>query len=38
MFTLGGYNETVDTWAVGVMTYEILSGKLPFEEEMIIDT
>jgi serine/threonine protein kinase len=30
MFT-GGYSEMVDIWAVGVLTYELLCGKFPFE-------
>ena len=26
----GNYGEKVDVWAVGVMTYQLLTGELPF--------
>ena len=38
MFKLGGYNQSIDMWAIGVITFEILSGFLPFNEEMVMDT
>lgn len=25
-----GYNEKIDVWAVGVIAYELYTGKLPF--------
>lgn len=28
-----GYNEKVDIWAVGVVTYELLFGQAPFFHE-----
>jgi cGMP-dependent protein kinase len=29
-----GYNHSVDIWAIGVMLYEFLCGRLPFGEEL----
>ena len=33
MFTGGGYNEKVDTWAAGVTLFEVFHGKTPFASE-----
>jgi calcium-dependent protein kinase len=38
MFDGAGYTESVDMWALGVITYEILSGCLPFNSEYMYDT
>jgi len=27
------YNNKIDVWSVGIMTYELLFGKVPFEIE-----
>jgi|JI9StandDraft_2_1071091.scaffolds.fasta_scaffold486592_1 aurora kinase len=29
------YNEKIDVWSVGVMTYEMLCGTSPFEADII---
>lgn len=26
------YNEKVDVWAAGVIAYQLITGRLPFEE------
>lgn len=47
MFTLANYDESVDMWAIGILklyiikgiiTYELLSGSLPFSHEYIMET
>ncbi|KRW99334.1 Protein kinase-like domain [Pseudocohnilembus persalinus] len=32
-----GYTEYVDNWAIGVITYELLSGTIPFTSELQMD-
>lgn len=32
------YNEKVDTWAIGVLTYELLSGSTPFTGNSVWET
>lgn len=32
------YNEKVDTWAIGVLTYELLSGSTPFTGSSVWET
>ncbi|KAM7287433.1 aurora kinase A-like [Ixodes scapularis] len=34
----GVYDEKVDIWSVGVLTYEFLAGKAPFESTTVRDT
>lgn len=38
MFSGGGYNEKVDTWAAGVTLFEALHGKTPFASEYHSET
>ncbi len=33
MIAGGGYDQKVDCWAIGVMLYELVTGKTPFESE-----
>ena len=32
-----GYDESVDMWAAGVVLFELLTGKLPFENDSVKD-
>jgi serine/threonine protein kinase len=34
----GQYNELIDVWAVGVITYEMIFRKMPFNKELVKDT
>ena len=38
MFHGGGYNEKVDIWAAGIVLYQLLAGKTPFQSEFHSDT
>lgn len=38
LFQGGSYDQSIDMWAVGVITYELLSGQLPFFSEYYTDT
>jgi serine/threonine protein kinase len=38
MFSGGGYDEKIDLWAVGVIMYELISGKNPFFSMYTSDT
>ena len=33
MYTLQGYNQSVDWWALGILIYEMVSGYPPFYSE-----
>ena len=35
MINGGGYNETVDLWAVGVLLFEMINGFNPFFSEYV---
>lgn len=34
----GEYSESIDIWAVGVIAYELLVGKLPFACQYVRET
>jgi serine/threonine protein kinase len=38
MFLGAGYTEAVDSWAVGICLYEMVTGSTPFASEYLIDT
>jgi len=38
MFKGSSYCEKIDSWAVGVSMYEMVTGKTPFEAEYLKDT
>jgi len=29
------YDDKIDVWSVGILTYEILTGKAPFESDIM---
>jgi serine/threonine protein kinase len=31
----GAYNEKIDVWGIGILAYELLTGKSPFEKEIM---
>jgi aurora kinase len=31
----GSYNEKIDVWGIGILAYELLTGKSPFEKEIM---
>lgn len=38
MFEGGGYDEKIDLWALGVIMYELVTGRNPFLSEYMADT
>jgi len=38
MFAGSGYTEAVDSWAAGILLYEMITGYTPFASEYLIDT
>lgn len=38
LFQGGSYDESIDMWAIGIITYELLCGYLPFFSEYQSDT
>lgn len=34
----GDWNTKIDEWAVGVITYQLLTGQLPFQSEITPET
>lgn len=34
----GNYTESVDLWATGVLMYELIEKRLPFDREYLSDT
>lgn len=38
VFEGGWYDEKIDVWALGVITYQLLTGKLPFQADTVLDT
>lgn len=38
MFVAGGYRESVDVWAAGVLLYRLMAGYTPFETEYLQST
>ena len=38
IFHGGGYNEKIDMWALGILLYQMLTGKLLFHHDTVYDT
>lgn len=38
MFLGQGYTDAVDSWAAGILLYEMITGQTPFASEYLSDT